>query len=203
MSRDERERWDHRYASGDYTPRTQPTPFLVDWLDRILAARTGDRRALDVATGTGRNALAMAEAGFEVDAIDVSEVALDRARAEAERRGLEVNWVVGDLDDGALPHDSYDLITVIRYRNPDLWPRLRAALAPDGWILVEHHLRTDREDVAGPGDDRFRLEPGELLEVFADLRVVHYSESVEPADMGDGPLFVIARFVACAGDPGW
>jgi tellurite methyltransferase len=197
VSQDERVRWDRRYATGEYVPRTRPSPFLLEWLDRIPAGR-----ALDVATGTGRNALALAEVGFEVDAVDISAVAIDRARGQAERRGLAVHWVVADLDTEPLPGDGYGLIAVLRYRNPELWPRLLTALAPDGWLLVEHHLQTHRGDVAGPNDEAFRLAPGELLDVFGDLRVVHYSERVEPTDDGDG-LFVIARFVACAGDPGW
>lgn len=197
MTQDERTRWDHRYASGAYVPRTRPSPFLLEWLDRIPTGR-----ALDIATGTGRNALALAEAGYEVDAVDISAVAIDRARAQAERRGLEVDWHVADLDSDALPGDGYQLVTVLRYHNPALWPRLASALAPDGWIVVEHHLRTHRSDVAGPRDAAFRLAPGELLATFDDLRVVHYSESIEATDDGSGQ-YVIARFAACAGDPGW
>jgi SAM-dependent methyltransferase len=197
MSLDERSRWDRRYDTGEYVPRSRPAPFLLQWLDHVPVGR-----ALDVATGTGRNALALAQAGFEVDAVDISTVAIDRARAEAERRGLEVTWTVADLDTADLPGADYDLITVVRYRNRELWPKLASALAPDGWILVEHHLQTHRRDVVGPSDDAFRLAPGELLEAFEDLRIVHYSEHVEPTDAGDA-LFVIARLVACAGDPGW
>lgn len=197
MSHDERARWDLRYATGDYIPRRHPTPFLLEWLDRIPSGR-----ALDVATGTGRNALALARAGFDVDAVDISAVAVDLARAQALQEGVEVNWVVADLDTAVLPGDNYNLITVLRYRNPQLWPRLEAALAPDGWILIEHHLRSVRDDVAGPGDDAFRLAPGELLEAFGDLRVVFYSESLEPTDDGEA-LFALARVVACAGNPGW
>lgn len=197
MSDDERARWDHRYASGEYVPRSHPTPFLLEWLPRIQVGR-----ALDVATGTGRHAFALAEAGFEVDAVDISGVAIDRARGEAQRRGLDINWLVADLDDDPLPDRRYELITVLRYHNPRLWLRLESALAPDGWILIEHHLQTHRRDAVGPRDDAFRLAPGELLGSFEDLRVVHYSESVEPADHGEAP-YVLARFAACAGDPGW
>ena len=197
MSEDERARWDDRYASHEYVPRAHPAPFLLEWLPCIPVGR-----ALDLATGTGRNAFALAEAGYEVDAVDISVVAIDRARAQAKRRGLEINWLVADLDDEALPDRRYELITVLRYRNARLWERLQSALAPDGWILIEHHLQTHREGVAGPRHDAFRLAPGELLEAFGDLRVVHYSERVEPADNVDAE-FVIARFAACAGDPGW
>jgi tellurite methyltransferase len=197
VSQAERERWDHRYATGDYVARAEPAPFLLDWLERIPVGR-----ALDIAAGTGRNALALAEAGFEVDAVDISAVAIDRARAEAARRGLEVTWTVADLDDDPLPGDPYDLITVVRYRNPALWARLEDALAPDGWLLVEHHLQSSRSDVVGPTDDAFRLAPGELLRAFGGLRIVYYAETVEPTDDGTA-TFVIARLVACAGDPGW
>lgn len=202
MTRDERVRWDERYATGDYTPRTRPAPFLLAWLERIPRPDDRPARALDVATGTGRNARALAAAGYLVDAVDISEVAIRRADAEAQDHGLAVNWHVADLDADPLPGDGYDLITVLRYRNPDLWPRLRTALAPEGWILVEHHLQTDRPGIAGPRDDAFRLAPGELLAAFGTLRVVHYSEGIEPADDATAQ-FVIARIVACAGNPGW
>lgn len=196
MSDDERQRWDERYATGEYVPRSAPSPFLVEWLPRIPVGR-----ALDVATGTGRHALQLAEAGFEVDAVDISEVAVERARRSADERGLQVDWHVADLDADPLPGADYDLITVLRYRNEQLWPRLRDALAPDGWILVEHHLQTHL-DVRGPSNPAFRLAPGELLTAFPGLRTVHYDERVEPADDGSG-RFVIARFAACGGDPGW
>lgn len=197
MSQQERSRWDRRYASGEYMPRTLPSPFLLEWLEHVPVGR-----ALDVATGTGRNALALAEAGFAVDAVDISTVAVDAAAAEAGRRGLDVRWVVADLDTAGLPGEAYDLVTVVRYRNRALWPRLAAALAPDGWILVEHHLRTTLPDVVGPADDAFRLAPGELLDAFGHLRIVHYSERIEPTDDG-AASFALARLVACAGDPGW
>lgn len=196
MSDDERQRWDERYASGEYRPRTEASPFVLGWLDHVPRGP-----ALDVATGTGRNAMALAEAGFDVDAVDISAVAIDRGREEAERRGLAISWHVADLDTDPLPRDGYSLVVVSRYRNRALWPRLATALAPDGWVLIEHHLRTHR-DVGGPPSDDFRLEPGELLEAFAGLRIVYYREVVEPADHGDG-LFANARLAACAGDPGF
>lgn len=196
MSELERSKWDRRYASGEYRSRTRAAPFLAEWLPRI-----GSGKALDVACGTGRNALFLAEAGFDVTAVDISQVAVDRGRAEADRRGLHPTWVVADLDDWRPEPGAFDVITVIRYRNPRLWPRLVSGLAPNGWVLVEHHLQTHLA-VSGPSDEEFRLAPGELLEAFSELRVVFYSETIEPSDSGKDP-YVIARLVACNGDPGW
>ena len=219
MSRQERVDWDRRYAQGGYRPRQTPSPFFERWLPTVLGemgtaggasargpapgpASPAPGRALDLATGTGRHALRLAEAGFEVDALDISEVALAMAREKAAERGLRVNFVAADLDAIDLERE-YDLITVFRYRNPALWPKLIEALAPNGWLLVEHHLRTSLP-VDGPGDDAFLMRPGELLEAFASLRIVHYDEAVEPGDRpGANTTYVMVRFAACKGDPGW
>ncbi len=187
--------WNQRYADGDYVPRTRPAPFLEEWLPRLTPGR-----ALDIACGTGRNALRLAEAGYEVDAVDISEVAIDRARAEADRRGVKVNWIVSDLNEFEIRAAAYQVITVIRYRNPALWPKLVAGLAPEGWILVDHHVKTSRP-AAGPSSPEFRLDPQELLRAFASLRIVYYTETTEPSDRSDD-TFVLARIVACKGDAG-
>lgn len=195
-SMNEREAWNRRYAEGEYTPRRHPAPFLEEWVERLPAGR-----ALDVACGTGRNALRLAEAGWRVDAVDISEVAIERARAEATRRGLDIDWQVSDIDDFEMVPGAYQAVTVIRYRNRELWPRLLEALAPDGWVLVEHHIKSSRE-VSGPQNPEFRLDPQELLEEFAALRIVHYAERLEAADDG-GRYYALARLVACKGDPGF
>jgi SAM-dependent methyltransferase len=195
MSEDERQRWDDRYASGDYRPRSWPTPLLEQWI-----AAFGSGRALVIACGTGRNALYLAKLGFEVTGVDISEVAIEHASREAESRGLAATFVVADLDDFS-PEGSFDLITVIRYRNRELWPRLVDALARDGWILAEHHMKTSA-DVAGPSSPEFRLDPGELRREFEGLRIVHYSETIELAD-DEESTYAIQRAVACSGDPGW
>ena len=196
MSEEERRRWDERYATGEYTARTWVTPFLEEWVPSIPPGR-----ALVVACGPGRNALYLAEQGFEVVGVDISEVAIDRARQSAADRGLDTQFVVADLDRFQPDRGAFDLIRVIRYRSLDLWPRLVDALAPDGWILAEHHMKTTA-DVAGPTSSEFRLDPGELIDVFGGLRIVHYSETVEAAD-DDTAAYAIERAVACNGDPGW
>ena len=202
MSNDERVQWDRRYTAGEYRPRKHTSHFFEEWLPVILGSGSRQpRRALDVATGAGRHALRLAEAGFEVDAVDISAVALDLARDKARDRGLHVNWQVADLDDLRFDHD-YDLITVFRYRNEQLWPRLIDALEPNGWVLVEHHLKTEMA-VDGPRPEAFLVRPGELLQAFGSLRIVYYAESIEPGDRGSDTTYAMVRLAACKGDPGW
>ncbi len=198
MTDEDRVRWDDRYGSGDYAPRKSAGHFLETWTERIPAGRS-----LDVACGAGRNAIRLAEAGWQVDAVDVSSVAIDMARRAAADAGVEVNWVVADLDTYSLPEAEYDLVSVIRYRNRGLHPQLVRALRPDGWVLVEHHMATPL-DVHGPSSPDFRLEPQELLEDFADLRIVFYEETIETRDDDGTELsFALQRLVACNGDPGF
>ena len=193
---DERQAWNRRYAEGDYVPRDHPAPLLEKWIEALPRGR-----ALDIACGTGRNALYLAEHGYVVDAVDISEVAIERARTEATKRKVEVSWHIASLDDFEIPTENYQVITVFRYRNPALWPRLLAGLAENGWLLVEHHLKSSL-DVGGPSTPEFRLDPQELLQAFGSLRIVQYTETVEAADLDHG-VYVIARLVACKGDPGF
>jgi len=196
VSEDERQNWDSRYASGDYEPRPNSGPFLEAWVDQLPPGR-----ALDIACGAGRHAMRLAEKDLRVDAVDVSAVAIDMAATEAKRRGLEVNWVAADLDDHELPTGAYNVITVIRYVNRELWPRLIEALAPGGWLLVEHHMKTTA-DVDGPGSPEFRLEPQELLEAFGSLRILFYEELLTDGDRL-GRRHALQRLVAVKDGPGW
>lgn len=196
MTRGEREKWNQRYIDEEYRPRSYASPYVERWIESMPRGR-----ALDVACGAGRNALLLAQAGFEVDAIDISEVAIERARAEAAARELEVNWMVADLDETDPEPGAYDVILVIRYVNRPLWPKLARALRPDGWLVIEHHLQTSVA-VDGPSSDEFRLAPQELLrEYAASLRVLSFEELIEAER--DGGTYALQRLAACNGDPGW
>ncbi len=195
MSDADRDKWERRYAEGSYTPRTHPTPLLEEWLARLPRGR-----ALDMACGAGRNALHLAAAGYQVDAMDISTVALARGAARAAELGVEVNWINVDLDNAELSPDSYDLVVVARYVNRALTNALMASLREGGHLVYEQHFLTERE-VDGPRSQSFRLRPNELLEMFRDLRVLYYREGLM-ADR-DGRTMALAQLVACKGSPGF
>jgi len=194
MSDADREKWNTRYREGSYAARVHPTALLAEWLPRLPRGR-----ALDVACGAGRNALWIAEAGWEVDAIDISSAALERAAATAAKRSLEVRWIEADLEAAPLPDGTYDLIVVVRYVNPDLMPRLIRLLREGGHLLCEQHLHTACE-VVGPADPAFRLDAGELLGLVANLRVLWYREGL--VEDPDGRMAALAQIVACRSHPG-
>lgn len=190
-------KWDERYRAGGYAARPHPTRLLEDFLDTLPRGN-----ALDVACGTGRNALFLAAAGYRVDAIDISPVGLQRARTESTARGLKINWICADLDAGldVIPGlaDRYDLIVLVRYVALPLMPELVARLSSGGCLLCEEHLQTSRA-VVGPKTAEYRLGPNQLLRAAAPLRVRFYREGavIDP----DGREAELAQLVACRDGP--
>jgi len=176
LSRADLSKWDERYRTGSYATRTHPTPLV----EQLLASLPRGR-ALDVACGAGRNALCLAAAGYAVDAVDISPTGLERARATALVRGLRVNWIAADLEEGlpdGLGSDArYAVIVMVRYVNAALMPALIERLADGGVLVCEQHLVSSR-DVVGPRNPAYRLAPNELLRAAADLRVLFYREGI-------------------------
>lgn len=199
MSDADREKWDHRYATGSHGNRDHPSAFLAEWESRLPPGQ-----ALDVACGTGRNSLFLAAAGRRVDAVDVSPAGLARARRAAAQRGLDIEFIEADLETDAarvLQDRRYSLVVWVRYVNRALLPRVAAVLDDGGMILVEQHLLTSAE-VVGPRTPEFRYAPNELLRRVTELaspalRVLFYSESV--VEDPDGRRVALARLIACRG----
>ncbi|HSC16540.1 MAG TPA: class I SAM-dependent methyltransferase [Gammaproteobacteria bacterium] len=190
MSTAERDKWDARYRDGAYEGRTHPTALLAEWLPRLPRGH-----ALDVACGTGRNALYLAANGFSVTAVDISRVALDRGRRAAAERGLTVEWLYADLDedlDSALPPGGFDLVVWARYVHKTLMQHLVARLGLGGALVCEQHLKTD-VTVAGPSSAEFRLAPGELRRSAQGLVLDHSYEGlvVDP----DGRTVALAQLI--------
>ena len=135
--------WDERYAGADQVWSGQPNATLVAEVGGLSPGR-----ALDVGCGEGADAIWLAGQGWQVTAIDVSEVALKRAEAAAGQAGVDVEWVHAGLLDAPLPRGGFDLVSA-QYpalsRTPacEAERSLLAAIAPAGHLLVVHHLLTD------------------------------------------------------------
>jgi SAM-dependent methyltransferase len=156
----------------------------------------GPPRALDVATGTGRNAIPLAEAGFSVEAVDQSRAGLRTARSRARERGVaeRIDWIQADVSTMPVPTSRYGLVAISFFRTIDRLPDLKRSLVPGGILFVEHHLRSADDVEFGSSDERFRLASNELLRSCLDLTVLHYEERTEIRE--DGRKSAIAEIVA-------
>lgn len=151
MSR--RETWNERYATRELVWSTGPNQRFAGEVKRLKPGK-----ALDVACGEGRNALWMAEQGWSVTAIDFSEVAIEKAKRIAKRRGIELNWMIEDISRFPLPKQSYDLVAV-NYLHTGIAERARwlvnvvEAVKPLGtFIYIGHDPCNIESGVGGPQD---------------------------------------------------
>lgn len=148
--------------------------------------------ALDLGAGEGRNALWLAQRGWEVTAVDFSEVALDRGRSRAAQAGLaeRTRWVEADLDDYVPPPLSFDLalLAFVHPKPPDrarLLADVVAALRPDGVLLiVGYHPDNPSRGGGGPQDPTTLFTP-EGLVAEVDGMVIERAERLELADAVD------------------
>jgi 2-polyprenyl-3-methyl-5-hydroxy-6-metoxy-1,4-benzoquinol methylase len=188
--------WDERHASRDPIESHDPDPTLVAEVADLVPGR-----ALDVATGDGRNATWLASRGWRVTAVDFSSVALDRARASAMRAGVDVDWVQADLLDWTPPADAFDLVTVLFLHLPPderrvAYARAAAAVRPGGTFLVVGHDRTNLVDgVGGPQDETVLFTPAEIAVELSGFTVTRSEVVRRPETDGRGPLDAVVRAV--------
>jgi SAM-dependent methyltransferase len=131
--------WDARYASADQVWSGQPNGALVT---EVAGLPPG--RALDVGCGEGADAVWLAGRGWDVTALDVSQVALDRAAQHAREAGVQVRWLHAGLLEAPLSPAAFDLVSVqypALHRTPTNQAEraLLDAVAPGGLLLVVHH----------------------------------------------------------------
>ena len=122
MANENQKRWNdkHEHEHHDSSPS--------DFLRHVFSEHASDLqpgRALDIATGKGRNAIFLAARGFSVEAIDISEVALGEARNLSTEKGLDIKFKQADLETFELPHDVYDLVLNFNFLQRSLIPKIR------------------------------------------------------------------------------
>ena len=172
MSLDDQLRWDRQHAEIQGAKR--PSTFLR-LIFETAAWQLPPGRALDIATGKGRNALYLAERGFEVIAVDISSVALEAARLHAKEKQARINWQQLDLEQSGFPDGEYDLILNINYLQRSLIPKIKAALGRGGHVIFATYL-IDQQVIGHPKNPQYLLTHNELLDHFRDFRVLFYRE---------------------------
>ncbi len=148
---------------------------MPDWPSELLVENIGlakPGRALDIACGTGRNTHFMADKGFVVDAVDLSDYALSQVRDDTA-----INKIDADLDDYSLPEDSYDLIVKFNFLDRNLFSQIIKALKKDGVFIYETFVKTPTgEGYHNPTNPDFHLDRDEVPKVFSELELIFYEE---------------------------
>ncbi|SOD66115.1 Methyltransferase domain-containing protein [Streptomyces sp. 1222.2] len=172
-----RAEWDSRYTDRAQLWSGRPNGALVAEIAGLTPGRV-----LDVGCGEGADAVWLARQGWEVTALEVSGVALERAAGHARDAGLTVRWVHAELTGAALPPASFDLVSAqypALLRTPDAAAEraLLAAVAPGGVLLLVHHAGMDtQEPHEGGFDPADYVWPSMVADLLDDDWVVEVDE---------------------------
>jgi SAM-dependent methyltransferase len=193
---DQRE-WDELYASRELVWTAEANRFVAEELAGLTAGR-----ALDLGTGEGRNAIWLAERGWQVTAVDFSAVGLAKAAELAARRGATgIRWVEADLREYQPGPAAYDLVLLAYVHLPPdefgaLLQLAASALAPGGTLLVVGH---DADNIAhghgGPQDPRILHRVPDVAAALPGLAIQRAEQARRPVPTSDGERTAIDTVV--------
>lgn len=164
--------WNERYAGSDYLYGTEPNSFLAEHCDRLSGP------VLSLSEGEGRNAVFLAGRGLGVTGVDISSVALEKAKRLAETRGVEITTMVADLATFEPEENHYGAVISIFAHLPSairhkLYPLIERSLKRDGIILLEAYSENQLlRDTGGPKDADMLMTTEKLRREFPNLEPV-------------------------------
>jgi SAM-dependent methyltransferase len=163
--------WNERYRLRDHPVEdfdAAPTPLVVS-----TAAKLAPGNALDLACGSGRNALWLAEHGWQVTAVDAAPAAIEFLRSRAAERSLNITAIAANLEfaEFQIEPSRWDLIAMCYYLQRSLFESAKRGVAPGGILISIVHVNEP-----GEPDGPHRLRPGELEQYFAGWEILHRRE---------------------------
>jgi len=151
----------------------EPTQFLVENVELLPKGQV-----LDVAMGSGRNAIYLARLGFEVEGVDMSPEAVNTALESAEKVGVTIRAQVADLEGNYyIEKGAYDVIICFNYLQRSLISQIKDGLRQGGMVVYETFI-IDQVQFGKPKNPDYLLRHNELLNMFRDFRCLRYREGV-------------------------
>ena len=170
----DQKRWDERFGKKEFALGKEANVFLKRHLSLLPRGK-----ALDIATGEGRNAVFLARHGFDVDAVDISEMGLKKVRKLAKEVGVKIHTLHADLDTYKIGEGQYDLITDFYFLNRSLIPSIKKGIKKGGWVVFETYILEHRSlATGGPKQLKYFLKSNELLRLFNKFRILRYREGI-------------------------
>ena len=151
----------------------EPAPFLAENIHLLP-----EGRVLDIAMGSGRNAIYLAGMGFEVDGIDISPEAVSDALKSAKKAGVAIRARVADLEgEYRIEKGVYDVIVCFNYLQRSLIPQIKDGLLKGGMVVYETFI-VDQAKFGKPKNPDYLLKHNELLGIFRNFRCLRYREGI-------------------------
>jgi tellurite methyltransferase len=181
----EREKWNQRYLEGTHGT-LPPDALLIQAFERYIEPLFPHAGvALDIAGGTGRHAIFLAEKGWRVRLTDIAEAGIENARKNAGGLASRIEFGVEDLTRFDGSRESYDLITNFFFLRREMFGELVKALKPGGLLIYKGYTRHQAKFGGGPTNPEYLLAENELLDAFRDLQVLHYAELIRDCGLAE------------------
>lgn len=165
--------WDKRYNKKHYIYGKLPARFLAENFDYLPKAS----KVLDMGMGEGRNAVFLAGKGHLVTGIDISSVAIKKAKLLAKEKKVKIKTVVGALDKYLIKPGSFDVIICFYFVSRDLNQKMISWLKPGGLLIYEAHTLLEYEKLSKVKENKnYYLKRGELLKMFPKMEILKYEE---------------------------
>ncbi|MCB0416241.1 MAG: class I SAM-dependent methyltransferase [Bdellovibrionales bacterium] len=173
-----KEVWEARYAGDSYLFGKEPSAFLKSYVGSL---RKG--KALDIAMGEGRNAVFLAQQGFQVAGLDCSPAAVEKAKKLAAEKNVQIDAKAQNLDFFLMPLMGYDTVLMTYFRPLSrFFNEVRRGLVTGGTFLLEAYTTEHYKKQSPPNpilDYEECYHPNEVLKHLKDLRVLYYKEMQE------------------------
>jgi len=178
-------KWDSRYSTKDFAYGTEPNDFLKSSVQKL---RPG--KILCLAEGEGRNAVFLAQLGFEVTAVDSSGVGLDKAAGLAADHGVHLHTIVADLETFIIQPDGWDgIVSIFCHLPPELRKKVHkqvvGGLRRGGVLLLEAYTPDQLAlGTGGPPDRNMMMTLSALQGELTGLEFVHGREKIRNIEEG-------------------
>jgi len=172
-----KEKWDNRFNNEEYIFGKEPNVFLKKEIDKLATGKI-----LFIAAGEGRNAVYAAKLGWDVEAIDYSEVAKKKAEKLSNENNVLINYKIKDIFNYSFPRNYYDVIVIINFHFEEevreyYNQKIIDALKPNGRIILQVF---DKEQInknsGGPKDLNLLYTLEDIVNSFNSLEFEYFTK---------------------------
>jgi len=192
-----KDKWNERYSTDEYFFGKDPNEFFKEIIDPLSPGK-----ALFVGEGEGRNSVYAAILGWNVDALDISDVGKQKAEVLAIENNVHINYFIADAIDYNYPADTYDAIVLIYFhleseQREEFFTKIITSLKPGGTLVLlvydEDHIKNGN---GGPSDINLFYTLENVAETFIDLEFVTFAkEQLSRTKKGRSQESTIIKFV--------
>ena len=192
-----KEYWNNRFNTAEYVFGKEPNEFLKEEINKLSPGK-----ALFIAAGEGRNAVYAAKQGWQVDAIDYSETAKEKALKLAVENQVNINYQIIDIFDYSFPSNTYDAIVSIHFHcreqiRDEFNKKIISALKPQGKVILQVFDKAQiSKKSGGPKDIAMLYSLEDIVNGFSDLEFeLFVKETSERIIYGETKEIEVIKFV--------